>query len=611
VVLALAFAAAPGAAVQTPGESVIRAAEQHPCATATTRCKGQIRVPLDWSDPDSSEITVAFVWLPRADTARPATGTILANFGGPTAALPTVRRFQQLLGPVLERQNLLVVDPRGLGESDPLLCPGLNLEDGTTISACAEALGPRVQYFTTDHIVADMDAVRRALGVPKVSLYGNSYGTVVAHAYAVRFPERTASIYFDSMVHIDEDGYIREPIRRDTDHVELACSRSPACAALPASPTATLEQLVEKLRADPDTGVPIGALPTLLQGANALGVREFPAAATAYLAGDPAPLRRLTSGFGSYGAMEDADPEMAGVLAILCGDSRFPFDRDATPEERGRQLDEFFTMERPLAPFEVGDLVGSTGWAEPCIHWPISRESPPVPAGATYPRVPVLAAAGDFDIRSPAEVAPLVARFPESTLLQVRFGTHALAAGRHRQGQCVRDVMRAFLEAPRHPAPAPAEPGCDAERFRAVGTFPRTVAQLPAAAVGNLAAHDRQLIAAVFATAADAVARRNPHDALAPIRPRGQDGLRGGMVRWNASAGTITLDEVRFVEDLAVTGTIRVDPEYYVTAEIRAVQYDGRTHELILRWRAFVAEDSTEVEGSMDGSPFTALVPIH
>jgi hypothetical protein len=60
----------------------------HPCATATIRCEGKIRVPLDRSDPDYEEITAAFVWVPRADTTRPATGTILTNFGGPSAAIP-------------------------------------------------------------------------------------------------------------------------------------------------------------------------------------------------------------------------------------------------------------------------------------------------------------------------------------------------------------------------------------------------------------------------------------------------------------------------------------------------------------------------------------------
>lgn len=68
--VALSVAASPGAAlnVEPPATGL------HPCATATERCDGEIPVPLDWSDPDSEEITVAFAWVPRGDTTRPATG---------------------------------------------------------------------------------------------------------------------------------------------------------------------------------------------------------------------------------------------------------------------------------------------------------------------------------------------------------------------------------------------------------------------------------------------------------------------------------------------------------------------------------------------------------
>lgn len=599
--------ARPGLAAPSDG-----ALEPHRCARATERCDGEIRVPLDWSDPRSERITVAFAWVPRADTTRPATGTILANFGGPSAALSAVPRIQQVLGPVLDRKNLLVVDPRGLGRSSPLLCPGLSMSDDDAIASCAEALGPRVQYFTTDQVVADMDAVRGALGVPRVSFYGNSYGTVFAHAFATRFPERTAAVYFDSMVEIDEEGYVRHPTRRSTDVVELVCARSPACDALPGTPTATLERLIAELRSDPDPDVPIGALPMLLQGANPVGVRELPAAAVAYLAGDAAPLRRLTSLYEPNEAFEFTAAELAGTLAILCGDARSPYDRDAPPEERRRQLDRFYVDERPLSPFEVGDIRGYREQPEQCLHWPTPRASPPLPPDADYPRIPVLAASGDFDTRRPAEVAEMLERFPRSTLLHVRYGGHALAAGRSDHSECVREVVRAYLEDPRHPAPTPAEPdGCHAENFRAVGSFPLTMAQVPAAESGDLDEPDRRLVAAAFATAADAVARRNPNDAFGPLRPEAQNGLRGGDVRWDSGTGAIALERVRFVEDVSVTGTVRLDPEHHATAELAIVEPDGRARELVLRWRAFVAENGTAVAGAIDGSEFTARVPLH
>lgn len=600
-----------GAHAQHAPAPSVQDVQRHPCSSATSRCEGEIQVPLDWSVPDSERITVAFVWVPRADTTRPATGTILANFGGPAAGIPYAPILEEALGPVLERRNLLVVDPRGLGESSPLLCPGLDLYDDGAIAACAEALGLRVQYFTTDQIVADMDAVRAALGVDKVSFYGNSYGTVYAHAYATRFPGHTEAVFFDSVVRIDTDGYVREPIHSGAEHIELVCSRSPACAALPGTPTGTLERLVETLRSDPDPEVPIGALRTLRQGANLVAAREGTAAAVAYFTGDPAPLRRLTRTFRADSPFELKGADLAGMLAVRCGDSRFPYDRSASPEERRRQLDRFFSVEKPLAPFEVSDLPGFRPPAAECVHWPTPRESPPVPPGATFPPVPVLAVAGDFDTEAPADVAEQIARFPSSTVVPVRYGTHALAAGRAKPYQgCVRALMRAFLADPGTPVRPPDEPGgCDGESFRAVGTFPRTVADVPAAVSDELSDQERQFVAAAFATVADAVARRNPSDVVS--RPANERGLRGGELRWDRATRTIRLEEVRFVDDLVLTGTIDLDPEHRATAELRAVGRAGRTRELILRWRAFVAANRTEVTGSLDGSPFTAWIPLH
>ncbi len=273
-------------------------------------------------------------------------------------------------------------------------------------------------------------------------------------------------------------------------------------------------------------------------------------------------------------------------------------------------MDRYFAVERPLAPFEVGDIPGFNDWVVPCASWPTPRPSPPVPADASYPRIPVLAVAGDFDTRSPDEVAALIGRFPRSTLLRVRYGGHALASHFGPHGRCVRGVMRAFLADPRHPAPAPAEPGgCSAENYRAVGSFPQTIADVPAAESVDLADADRRLVAAAFATAADAVARRNPNDIIR--RPATEPGLRGGEVRWDADARAITFDEVRFVEDLAVSGTVRLDAEHEAAAELRAVGPDGHARELTLRWRAFVAESHTAVVGRLDVADFTARVPLH
>jgi pimeloyl-ACP methyl ester carboxylesterase len=609
-------AAATAAACASPPtpNSPVPAIEPHPCATWTELCEGEIRVPLDRADSTAGDLSIAFIWVPRADTTRPADGTILAIPGGPQEALPHLERYRRALGPVLDRRNMLMIDPRGLGRSGPLLCPDLVLDEAETVAACATALG-RVDLFTAEQAAADMDAVREALGVPSVSLYGNSYGTVLAQAYAVRFPDRTDAIYLDSVVLIGEDGYVdyvAGDIRRvRTDLVELVCNRSPTCRVIPGTPTALLERLVEEARRDPDPIAPrhLAALVGTF-AVNRVATRGLVAAMAAWLEGDPLPLDRMTDEFRGPDSFPPlAGPEWAGFLAYQCGDGRYPFDRAAPVAERRRQLAEYYQSSETLHPFDLHEMGGATGHDFWCVDWPTPRDTPPVPADASYPAVPVLALAGDFDSHSPAEVASMTRRMPEATLIPVRYGTHGLALHPAPVGRCARDIMRAFLSEPRHPpAPAVTDADCHAETFLALGSFPRTVATVPPARTDDLPASDRALVAAAFTTAADALVRRDPNHAF-PVRPA-VPGIRGGQIRYERGSRDVILEGTRFVEDLAVDGTLRFGDDDLVTAELVATGPDGRAHVLTLRWRAFVPGEMTQVEGTIDGRAFGAAVPL-
>lgn len=48
--------------------------------------------------------------------------------------------------------------------------------------------------FTVDMMVADLEALRVALGVPKISLLGHSWGGILSMAYATRHPDHVARV---------------------------------------------------------------------------------------------------------------------------------------------------------------------------------------------------------------------------------------------------------------------------------------------------------------------------------------------------------------------------------------------------------------------------------
>ena len=68
------------------------------------------------------------------------------------------------------------------------------------VRACAAKLGSRRQFYGTDDVVADIDALRRALGVDKIALDGISYGTYVGERYALAHPGHVSKLVLDSVV---------------------------------------------------------------------------------------------------------------------------------------------------------------------------------------------------------------------------------------------------------------------------------------------------------------------------------------------------------------------------------------------------------------------------
>ncbi|HWC79653.1 MAG TPA: alpha/beta hydrolase [Pseudonocardiaceae bacterium] len=181
---------------------------------------GTVTVPLDYRNPQGGTITVE---VSRIATAKPGRkrGDLLLNPGGPglegldmpTTIAPT------LPASVLEDYDLIGFDPRGVGHSSPMSC-GLtdpseadafpypaangsiqaNVANARDIAQHCATIGAELKYFTTANTARDLDRIRQALGVPRISYWGQSYGTYLGAVYTALFPQHTDRMVLEGNV---------------------------------------------------------------------------------------------------------------------------------------------------------------------------------------------------------------------------------------------------------------------------------------------------------------------------------------------------------------------------------------------------------------------------
>ena len=134
---------------------------------------------------------------------------LLLITGGPgQPGVPALARIPKILGAELHDYRVVVYDQRGTG-AGALDCPALQSEMGSSdlwpptaaaVRACSRQLGARRQFFGTDDVVADMESLRRALGVDRWTLDGISYGSYVGERYALAHPDHVQRLVLDSVV---------------------------------------------------------------------------------------------------------------------------------------------------------------------------------------------------------------------------------------------------------------------------------------------------------------------------------------------------------------------------------------------------------------------------
>jgi pimeloyl-ACP methyl ester carboxylesterase len=398
------------------------------------RC-GHVEVPAVRSDPTLGTQKIRFALRPRGDRSRPSLGAIVAVEGGPGYAstnFDSARSFGAVFAPLLRRRELVLIDQRGTGASDPVLCGGLQRGRVPTLIAtaeCANQLGPLASGYTSAESAADIEAVRQALGLRHVVLYGDSYGTLLGQAYAVRYGAALDGLVLSAAYPAD-DPFWRTLYPAGLRALRLQCDRDPACDG---NGAARFRRVLRRIKGD---GIATDRLLGFLLDNGGtwapISYRNLNRADAAFLRGNPRPLRRLIEpvppGHG------DPSYFSAGMAeAVECNDYPVQWDRSAPFAQRVEQLDSAiasFPQPRMFAPLSVREWMMQQGLdLVSCLAWPppSGPQDPPVPAGAAMPAdLKTLVLAGEYDdITSVAEARQVARRFPSARLFVVPGRGHA------------------------------------------------------------------------------------------------------------------------------------------------------------------------------------------
>ncbi len=519
---------------------------------------GKVTVPLDRGGAVPGAVGLRVKELPPSGGGT-AAGTVLALAGGPgQAAVPLIDDFATALKPILRTRALVTLDQRGTGGSGRLRCAALSGR-GSLVSAigrCASELGARRTAYTTAASVEDVEAVRQALGVDKLILYAASYGTKVALLYAATYPQHVDRLVLDSVVPPEGiDPFERSTLAAIPRVLRTLCARDCGFTRDAAHDLAALAHRLghRALRGSvlDGSGRRHGArasepklLSLLLNGDFDRYLRaELPSAVRSALAGDQAPLLRLTARATGGSLVSDTDSD-AVYAATTCQDGIVPWPAGTPLAQRRAAVDAAAAAiaSRAFAPFDRR-TVRALGSADLCRAWP---ESPIVQPLPPMPATPTLILSGDDDLRTPrADAVALARRLPGAHLLEVPDAGHGVLFSD--PTNCAEQAVRLFV--------AGAVPGACRRHARVAPPVPLAPRGLGALrAVGHARGRTGQTVTAVLHTLDDAT-EHLIEQVLGSGQAQPFGGLRAGSAALDRARG-LRLRGYSYVPGVTVSGLI-------------------------------------------------------
>jgi len=210
-------------------------------------------------------ITLKIVVFPATGQDKAADPLFYIPGGPGSSATEDAPYIAQDFAKIRERRDLVFVDQRGTGGSNPLNCDFFNPSDLQSylghwnppeqVRKCREQLEAKadLRLYVTSIAMDDLDDVRAALGYKKINISGSSYGTRAAQEYLKRHGKNVRAAILHGVSPTDQS------MPRDfPQHTERAlngvldeCAADNACRAAFPNLRAEVKTVLEKLQRGP------------------------------------------------------------------------------------------------------------------------------------------------------------------------------------------------------------------------------------------------------------------------------------------------------------------------------------------------------------------------
>lgn len=237
-------------------------------ATTSAFC-APFSVPENRAEPNGRKIDLRLALI-KSNAVAADSDVVVFLAGGPgQSAINTWPQVAPAFAPLRTHHHVLLLDQRGTGGSNALECKSDSEDDNAAqnnsgfdaakVRAHTQACLVDVQkhadprFYTTIDAVADLEAVRQALGAPQFDLVGVSYGTRMAQQYAMRHADGVRSIVLDSVA--PNDIALGQDFAENLDDalkLQFAqCENAPTCKTAFGDSYASLMKLRDALRDKP------------------------------------------------------------------------------------------------------------------------------------------------------------------------------------------------------------------------------------------------------------------------------------------------------------------------------------------------------------------------